>query len=107
MKRKVIKVVRTCSACPSQWDIDLECGLEIYVRYRGAYFTAERVRQGSIDEGVHYMVEDMVMVAHFPGFDNENYNDGRMTNARMMQLLGDILDFEGCIIKGGDLGDYD
>lgn len=31
---EIIKVNRTCSACPSQWELTLKDGRMIYVRYR-------------------------------------------------------------------------
>lgn len=31
---KISKIEQTCYACPSQWEIDLEDGRHIYVRYR-------------------------------------------------------------------------
>ena len=35
---KVVYSVRTCIACPSQWDIYVEDGRQLYARYRHGYF---------------------------------------------------------------------
>ncbi len=38
---KVINIVQTCSACPSQWNAQTESGRSVYVRYRWGRLTAE------------------------------------------------------------------
>jgi len=36
---KLVKLVRTCWACPSQWDGILDDGRWLYIRYRGGRFS--------------------------------------------------------------------
>lgn len=37
----VTKLVQTCTACPSQWEGELDNGDEFYVRYRHGNFTVD------------------------------------------------------------------
>ncbi|MEV4575933.1 hypothetical protein AB0K16_22075 [Nonomuraea jabiensis] len=48
-----MKVVQTCSACPSQWDAWTADGDYIYMRYRGGYGYAKSNRHGYIAEFTH------------------------------------------------------
>jgi hypothetical protein len=69
------KCVRTCIACPSQWDAWLEDGRYVYIRYRWG-----RLAIRLEDEPLY---EDQI---------GDNL-DGRMTDAEMMQKTASILDF--------------
>jgi hypothetical protein len=39
--KRIVKIVRTCSACPSQWDLFADDGTSYYARYRHGYFYCE------------------------------------------------------------------
>lgn len=41
-----MEIIKTCSACPSQWDITLDDGRFLYVRYRWGEFTVRHFPEG-------------------------------------------------------------
>lgn len=38
---KVVKVRRTCTACPSQWEGETSTGQYVYARYRGGHMRVD------------------------------------------------------------------
>jgi hypothetical protein len=43
-----MNIVQTCTACPSQWEITLDDGRALYVRYRYATLTVDEMNDGKI-----------------------------------------------------------
>lgn len=50
---ELVRVVQTCSACPSQWDGWTATGDYVYMRYRWGQGTAKSERHGYIAEFYH------------------------------------------------------
>lgn len=80
---KASTVKRTCWACPSQWDITLEDGTPIYVRYRYGHFYA---RNEHIDIIIFEWSSDDIL-------------DGYMSDDEMMSMLGGHIDFTNATIR--------
>lgn len=59
-KRKLTSLTRTCFACPSQWEGELEDGSKVYIRYRwgrlgmGIGETLDHAIQGN---DAHYSIQ--------------------------------------------------
>lgn len=88
---RVVSLVRTCLASPSQWEGELEDGRAVYIRYRGGHFS---VRLGwSIDEAI---------VNHQSFYQAElgEWLDGWMSNDDLREELAGVLDLPRVI--GGE-----
>lgn len=75
-------VIKTCDACPSQWEAKTEDGRPVYIRYRCGHLT---VRVGrSQDESVPYIISHYEPV--FFGQIGGNF-DGYLTDLEMRDLV--------------------
>jgi len=72
----------TCSACPSQWNITLENGRSIYVRYRWGGFSAEYDDMNDDEDSL------IVSKAVGDGFD------GCMSTEEMIKIMSQYFNFE-------------
>ena len=86
MLPKVKTIERTCSACPSQWDITLEDGQYVYVRYRWSNFSAEIYE----NEKAYWTKKQRNYLVQMPG---NGTPDGFMSNKEMVERLKNYLDF--------------
>ena len=85
MKFKTL--VKTCSACPSQWEGQLEDGRYVYIRFRWGHLSV-RASAESIDEAVTGGEE-----LYSGGPDDVHPFDGVMSTCEMLKLAG--LEFDG------------
>lgn len=58
--KNIVKVERTCWACPSQWEITLDDNTQIYVRFRHNKFRANHAQ--TIDEAVRSQGQEVPML---------------------------------------------
>jgi hypothetical protein len=89
----LVRAVRTCSACPSQWDAWDAAGQYYYLRYRSGRGTAETATSEAdyLDQGT----PEPVLVANF------NYGgplDGSISLAGFLQLAGMRL-ADGAVVR--------
>lgn len=83
---KVTKLIRTCSACPSQWEGETEDGRYLYIRYRWG-----RLRGGVYKSDIDFIKNGgdynllVKILTETP--------DGYMTTKEMMPYFFNILDF--------------
>ncbi len=90
-KAKVTKIVQTCNACPSQWDIYLEDGRMVYCRYRWGDLSvriSESPTEDSMDavSGVH--IDDGSI--KYPEGDAF---DGVLSTEELLEALKDTFDW--------------
>ena len=88
-KPKIEKIIQTCIACPSQWDMWDAGGIEYYVRYRWSNLSVvksyKKEPDGSYwDEGIFYK--------KIPEDDDNNF-EGWMTTDELIDHLKEIFDF--------------
>lgn len=46
---RVVKIIRTCFACPSQWEGEFSNGDKLYIRYRWGYLSVRRDSQDAVN----------------------------------------------------------
>lgn len=83
---KIIELIKTCYACPSQWEAKLDDGSSVYIRFRFGRFTA---RLGKTPE-------DAVGGALVIELNQGHSLDGVMTDSEMMSIL---------VEQGWEIGD--
>lgn len=95
MLPKVKTIERTCSACPAQWNLFLEDGRFVYVRYRGGRFSA-----GIGESETAYWKQDdwynLIQIYYGEPLD------GYMLNEKMIEMLEGYLDFSSAKIIDTD-----
>ena len=98
MKYKIIKLICTTGACPTQWDGRTDDDRPVYIRYRGGRFQAYVGNPGE---------DDMKVFDHRPILVRQLTNDldGVMGFKTMVELTKDIFEFE--IDGDGQLNPYD
>lgn len=64
MSTRIVKAVRTCYACPSQWDAYTDTGDYLYLRFRHGFGTVEHYPRGCVSRD-----DDVVQVAAFEALD--------------------------------------
>ena len=84
---KVKTIEQTCYACPSQWEIKLEDGRMVYVRYRWGYLSA-RLSPNKTDD-----IMDAVSGKEIFGKTIGDKLDGYISESRLRTLLKDILEW--------------
>jgi aspartyl-tRNA synthetase len=81
------RIEMTCSACPTQWEVKLECGKMAYIRYRWGYLS---LRISAVET-------DDIMVAvgsrEIYGKQLGDEFDGTISFEQMKSELGHLLDF--------------
>lgn len=81
----VERIVKTCSACPSQWDIFLDDGRYVYVRYRwGGLRLTLAENEDALFNGYDQVIYDEQIGDGF---------DGVMEEEELRDLTKDILDW--------------
>lgn len=91
-KPKVIKLEKTCDACPSQWELTLEDGRMVYVRFRWGNFTA------NISPSPTTQISDAVSGESLLSLENFSDSlDGYLEESKMIEILSEKLNFS---IKG-------
>ena len=88
---KVDSLYRTCIACPSQWEGNLEDGRIFYIRYRWGYFSA------SVSKAPSEEVSDALDGIEILGIQYGDEYDGHMDEETMINLLKGHFDFSEII----------
>lgn len=88
-KIRVVQLVQTCVACPSQWDGMTDDGRKVYVRYR---FAEGYVRVGAIGDHDEFAGVNGDVVAEFTE-EGANEFDGCMSEERMKELTADDIEW--------------
>lgn len=73
---QIINLKQTCSACPSQWEGELDNGNHIYIRYR----------YGKLFVGVGEDIDEAILNSNPIKTLGDEY-DGVLTEGDMMQVL--------------------
>jgi len=93
MEYKIKKLERTCFACPSQWEGELEDGRMIYIRYRWGCLEVS-ISKNTIKD-VSDAVEGRPIYQKYIGGDY----DGVMDNEEMLSILKDVIECDIEIIN--------
>lgn len=91
-RMKVKSIIKTCAACPSQWEGHLEDGRMFYIRYRWGWLTAEVSNKPTNN------VSDAIRVGP-PVFESEIGEtgwEGDMSTCEMKDRIKDVFDFSEC-----------
>lgn len=83
-KFKVVKMIRTCTACPSQWDGTTAGSNYLYFRYRWGYLSVDFEGDNIISERLG---DDM---------------DGWLTREQLEEKTKEWLDFSECTWENED-----
>lgn len=78
--QKIKTIKKTCDACPSQWEGELEDGRNFYIRYRFGLLTVrfgKNVGDSAIDQKTSYQVYELT---------HGNSLDGYMTEEELQGL---------------------
>lgn len=85
----VKSITKTCDACPSQWDIELEDGTFVYVRFRyGSLFYGTSGRSARDAVGFQKHVQLPFKTGPLDGF---------LSTARMLRVLSEVMIDPNCI----------
>lgn len=90
-KLNVIKMVRTCYICPSQWDMSTDNGRQLYVRYRNGMFSVAVDDKVTGERNTIFDVE----------LDMKKYPEP-MREKTVQGLLKDVLSFDDCVYEFKD-----
>jgi len=93
MKYRMKKLERTCFACPSQWEGELEDGRMIYIRYR--WGCLEVSISGNATDDISDAVKGETIFQEYIGGDY----DGVMDNEEMLSILKDVIECDIEIIN--------
>lgn len=85
---KVIKLTKTCEACPSQWEGTLEDGRMIYIRYRWGYLSVRISEDKTEDIGDAVALGDEIF-----GKQINERPLGFMDYEELVKLTSHILDY--------------
>jgi hypothetical protein len=88
----VEKVVKTCDACPSQWEITLEDGRMVYVRFRWGNFSAYISKEPTTDISEAVLGDTLLYCENI-----SDGLDGYLDDEQMIEILSEKLNFS---IKG-------
>jgi len=80
--RSIVRVVRTCAACPSQWDAWTGDGQYLYLRYRSGIGTADTYQ--SSDSETWARIPD----GNSARFDTEDRHDSEINLEDFCHLAG-------------------
>lgn len=88
-KTKIEKIIQTCIACPSQWDMWDTDGVEYYVRYRWSNLSVVKVIRKEPDGNYR---EEGIFYKKTPE-DDDNSFEGWMTTDELIDHIKDMFDF--------------
>lgn len=88
MKYKVKELVKTCEGYPSQWEVKLEDGKMIYIRYRWGNLDVRISAQPTNN------IDDAVRGKSIYRKNIGGVYDGVMEDSQMLSLLEDIIEFK-------------
>jgi len=88
------RLVRTCSACPAQWDAWDADGQQYYIRYRHGWFSLEAV---SGPNWVHDHSEPRSIVEQGYG----DVDGGVMAESELFELTANVLDWSQVSVTFG------
>jgi len=80
---RISKIYKTCSCCPSQWEIELSDGRMIYARYRWGVLAVEQSKKPT--KNIYDAMEPDGELVLFGRVGNEM--DGKMSTAFILELL--------------------
>lgn len=81
------RIEMTCGACPTQWEIKLECGKMAYIRYRWGYLS---LRISTVEtDNIMFAVGGREIYGKQLGGEF----DGTISYEQMKDELGHLLDF--------------
>jgi len=86
---KIVRLVKTCEACPSQWDTWDADGREIYIRYRWGWLTVVRASASKPNDPLGKDAEEIFVSKIGNGFD------GDMDESQLEDATQDVLSFVG------------
>jgi len=89
VKAKVNKIIRTCSACPSQWEGTLSDGRMIYIRYRWGFLTV------SVSDGPTNSIDDAVKGYKIYSEQIGDPLDGILGYGKLKGIISDFVDLPG------------
>lgn len=92
---KIKASVRTCVACPSQWEGITECGKGFYIRYRWGYLEVtmtdhqipESLNDNNDDLGLYVLRNGSEVL----GIDHGDSWKGEMSDDEMLDLVKSVL----------------
>lgn len=84
---RIVRLVQTCVACPSQWDGWTDDGRRIYIRYRWGYGSVSIAAPGDGDE---YAAVNGECIAEWEGAESL---DGYISEAEMMAAVADKIEW--------------
>lgn len=82
----MVRLLRTCWACPSQWDAWDADGKQYYIRYRHGWFSVEAV------SGPNWVYDDSEPRSIIE-MDHGDDDGGVMDDAEMIELTGGVFDW--------------
>ena len=78
----VTKIIQTCGACPSQWEINLKDGRMVYVRFRWAYLSV-RISENETND-IYKAVRGNEIIGKGIG---DNGLDGFLTESELIGIM--------------------
>jgi len=93
---KLVKLKKTCSACPAQWEGKLEDGRMVYVRYRWGYLSV-RVSENKTED-----ITDAVRGKEIFGVGVGDSMSGTLEFVELVGVTGHILDYSNVQEKRED-----
>ena len=87
MRLKVVKLEKTCRACPAQWEGKLEDGRMIYIRYRWGRLSI-RVSKGAKSD-----IREAIRGEEILGIEHGDDLDGTMDFQTLVNLSAGIINY--------------
>lgn len=84
----VLKVVKTCDACPSQWELTLDDGRMVYVRFRWGNLNAYISKTATTDISEALYGDTLLSCQNL-----SDSLDGYLEETKMIEILSEKLNF--------------
>lgn len=84
----VKKLVKTCFACPAQWEGETDDSRLVYIRYRWGYLSVRISESNKTD------IADAVRGNEIFGKDLDRPFDGYMDDEELKEILGETINFQ-------------
>lgn len=94
-KPRIMKIVRTCCACPSQWDAETDDGRHVYMRFRW----------GSFGHGIGATRDEAVDDCDYTDGLADEY-DGFLADDKMLTVAAKYYDIAPNAIEGERLNEF-